>query len=127
MNLKRALRGFSIAEALIAVVLMGILASIGYPILNGIIESGERKVVIARAEAMWAGQQTYLKRVANASSNWSAAATSEAKFILIRDFTPGASGLSLSAWEKYDYDYTLGANLNTRPTITDPDGANVGY
>lgn len=115
-------------EGTIAIALLGILAvGIGVPIMSGIIENGERKVVIARAEALWAGQQTYLKRIANANTNWTAAGTSEGRFLLIRDFTPGASDLSLADWQKFDYSYSFGSSLNTRPTIADPDGNSVPY
>src|SRR5579883_3202489 len=108
--------GVTIVEAVGMTVVLGILAGMSYPAIAGLRQAGTDQQAIGIAQSINQAQQTYNLRVANAESNWEAAADSAAKYQLIWQYVPYATS-SLSTYEPSGYTLTLGATLNTKVAI----------
>src|ERR1700733_3972869 len=75
--------GLSLVEGLGMIVLVGIMASLAYPAVGGLLQAGQNQQAIGIAQALNQAQQTYQLRVANAVSSWSNATDSGSKYQLI--------------------------------------------
>ena len=102
--------------------LVGIMASLASPAISGLHQAGMDQQAIGIAQALNQAQQTYQLRVANAASNWSNAADSASKYLLISTYVPYAAD-TLADYTPTGYTITLGATLGTKVSLTGPNGA----
>lgn len=113
-------------EAVGVTLIMGIMAGLSYPAIQGLRQSGMQQQVIGIAQTLNQAQQTYNLRVAGAETNWEAASDSTSKYALIWQYVPYAT----ANWSDYvpsGYTITLGSTLNSKVTIADSAGAAVTY
>jgi len=115
----------TLVEAIGMTVLVGIMASLAFPAINGLRQAGLDQQAVGIAQSLNQAQQTYQLRVANAASNWSGAADSSSKYLLISSYVPYAAD-TLADYSPAGYTFTLGSSLNTKVAITGPNGA-VSY
>lgn len=118
--------GITIVEAVGLTVIIGVLSALSYPAIAGLRQSGLNQQAIAIAQSINQAQQSYNLRVSGAETNWEAAPDSPSKYQLIWQYVPYAAA-SLSAYTPSGYTLTLGGTLNTKVTITDPNGNTVSY
>jgi prepilin-type N-terminal cleavage/methylation domain-containing protein len=119
----RARRGFTLVEIICVVLLMAIVTGIGLFMLKGTIPAGQDRNAIALANSINAAQQAYEMRVSTALTNWTGAASDNARFQLINPYIPFASGQTLAAFTPAGYTFVFGANLDTKVSVTGPSGA----
>jgi len=115
----------TLVEGIGMTVLVGILASLSYPAINGLRGAGLDQQAIGIAQALNQAQQTYQLRVANAASSWSGAPDSNSKYLLISGYVPYAAD-TLPDYSPAGYTFTLGSTLGTRVAVTGPNG-NLSY
>lgn len=106
-------------------ILVGIMAALAFPAIGGLRQAGLDQQAVSIAQALNQAQQTYQLRVANAASNWSSAADSDAKYQLLAPYVPYAAD-TLEDYSPPSYSFQLGASLGTKVVITGPDGT-VSY
>ena len=63
MKLPRATRGFTLLELLIVVVIIGILAAVGTPMVTGYIADGKQKAAEAGLRAIYLMQKDWLREM----------------------------------------------------------------
>jgi len=107
-------------------VLLGLMAGLSYPAINGLRQSGLDQQAIGVAQTLNQAEQTYNLRVSNAETTWEAAPDSPTKYQLIWQYVPFATA-NLSDYVPAGYTMTLGATLNTKIVITGPNGTTVAY
>ncbi len=107
-------------------VILGLMAGLSCPAINGLRHSGMDQQAIGVAQALNQAQQTYSLRVPNAESNWEAAPDSASKYQLIWQYVPFAAG-SLSGYQPAGYTLTLGPTLNSKIAIAGSGGVAVPY
>jgi len=107
-------------------VVLGLMAGLSYPAINGLRQSGLDQQAIGIAQTLNQAQQTYSLRVSNAETTWEAAPDSPSKYQLIWQYVPFASA-SLSGYAPSGYTLTLGSTLSTKIIITGPSGTVVNY
>lgn len=113
--------GLTIVEMVGMTVMLGVLAGLAFPAINGLRSAGLDQQAIGIAQAINQAQQTYNLRVSNAAAAWSAATDSESKYELISRYVPFAAS-SLAAYEPAGYTLTLGSALNAKVAIDGPNG-----
>jgi len=104
------------------ILLVGIMASLASPAITGLRQAGMDQQTIGVAQSLNQAQQTYQLRVANAATNWSNAADSNAKYQLISGYVPYAAD-TLADYTPTGYALSLGSTLGTKVSITGPNGA----
>jgi len=117
--------GFTLVEGIGMTILVGIMAALAFPAIGGLRQAGLDQQAISIAQALNQAQQTYQLRVANAASNWTAAADSDAKYELVAPYVPYAAD-TLEDYTPSGYSLQLGGSLDTKVVITGPDGT-VSY
>jgi len=113
--------GMTLVEGIGMVVLVGIMAGLGFPAITGLRQAGQDQQAIGIAQALNQAQQTYQLRVANAATNWAGVSDSPSKYLLISGYVPYAAD-TLADYEPSGYTLTLGSTLSTKVTITGPSG-----
>jgi hypothetical protein len=108
------------------IVILGIMAGLSYPAINGLRQSGLDQQAIGIAQTLNQAQQTFNLRVASAETNWEAVSDSPSKYQLISQYVPFATA-NLSNYEPSGYTLTLGLTLATKVAITGPNGTTVSY
>lgn len=117
--------GMTLVEGIGMTILIGIMAGLAFPAINGLRQGGLDQQAIGIAQALNQAQQTYQLRVPNAGTNWNNASDSSARYQLISGYVPYAAD-TLGHYEPSGYTFALGATLNTKVVITGPNGA-VSY
>ena len=107
-------------------IILGLMAGLAYPAIYGLRQSGMDQQAIGVAQTLNQAQQTYTLRVANAETNWEAAADSAAKYQLISQYIPFATA-NLSDYEPAGYTLALGASLGTKVGIVNAQGSAIAY
>ncbi|HEX3729319.1 MAG TPA: hypothetical protein VHV47_05915 [Opitutaceae bacterium] len=120
------LSGLTTVEAVGMVIILGLMAGLAYPAIYGLRQSGMDQQAVGVAQTLNQAQQTYSLRVANAETNWEAAADSSAKYQLVSGYIPYATA-SLSDYEPAGYALTLGTTLNTKVAIANSQGSAISY
>jgi type II secretory pathway pseudopilin PulG len=121
------LRAFTVPELVGAIVIIGIMAALAIPAISGMLSSGKDQQAIGLAQAINQAQQTYKLRVAGAATNYSSAADSSARYLLIASYVPYSSA-TLSAYQPTGYTFALSTSLDTKVTITrTSDSTTVSY
>ena len=120
-------RGFTLPELVGAIIVIGIIAALAIPAISGMLSSGKDQQAVGMAQAINQAQQTYKLRVAGAATNYSSAADSSARYLLIASYVPYAAA-TLSAYQPSGYSFSLSTSLDTRVTITrTSDSTTVSY
>jgi len=118
---------FTLPELVGAIIIIGIIAALAIPAISGMLSSGKDQQAIGLAQAINQAQQTYKLRVANAATNYSSAADSSARYLLIGSYVP-YSAATLSGYQPSGYTFALSTALDTRVTITrTSDSSTVSY
>jgi len=117
--------GLTIVEMVGMTVILGVLASLAYPAINGLRSAGSDQQAIGIAQAINQAQQTYNLRVSNAASLWTGAPDSDSKYALISLYVPFAAP-TLETYEPSGYTLTLGSALNVKVVVNGPNGT-VSY
>jgi type II secretory pathway pseudopilin PulG len=115
----------TLVEGIGMTVLVGIMSTLAFPAISGLRSAGQDQQAIGVAQALNQAQQTYQLRVANSTTNWAGAASSDAKYQLISPYVPYAAD-TLEDYEPSGYTLALGNNLSTKVVITGPNGT-VSY
>jgi hypothetical protein len=118
--------GLTIVEAVGMTIILGLMAGLSYPAINGLRKSGLDQQAIGVAQTLNQAQQTYSLRVPSSETAWEAAPDSPSKYQLIWQYVPFAAA-SLAAYEPPGYTLTLGPTLNAKIVITGADGTVVNY
>ena len=113
-------------EAVGMTVILGIMAGLSYPAINGLRQSGLNQQAIGIAQTLNQAEQTYKLRVASAEANWEGASDSASKYQLISQYVPFATA-NLSDYEPAGYAIALGSTLNSKVVVTAPDGSTISY
>jgi len=111
----------TLVEAVGMTVLVGLLASLAFPAINGLRQAGLDQQSIGIAQALNQAQQTYQLRVPNAAGNWAGASDSDAKYQLISTYVPYAAD-TLEDYSPAGYTFALGSTLSAKVVITGPNG-----
>lgn len=119
-------RGFSLAETLLVVVVIGLLGSIVVGGYSGLLPAGRQEAAVGRARVLNAARCAYALVEPDAASLWEAAADDRARFQLLlearvidgsaSDFLQAAGG----------YQLRLEGEVRS-PTVLLKDGSPVGY
>lgn len=124
--MNRSSAAFTLWELVLTVAVVSILAGIAYPLYSGVRQSGEDRVMVARALALEAAMIAFVDRTPEAQSLWSTWDEAE-KYnqLIIRGHLLGR-GLS---WQAYQGDYTLiwPEQVNARILIYDAQSRQVVY
>lgn len=115
-------RGFTLVECIAVILLMAVFATVAGPALGGLLQLGRDKAAVGRAEAINQAQQVYKLRVAGASSTWTAASSSAARYGLIESYLPFATP-TLMAYQPSGYTFNLANSLDTPVQVVGPSGA----
>ncbi len=107
-------------------IILGLMAGLAYPAIYGLRQSGMDQQAIGVAQTLNQAQQTYGLRVSNAEANWEAAPDSGSKYQLISQYVPFATA-SLSDYQPAGYTMTLGATLDSKVVVLNPQGTAVSY
>ena len=107
-------------------VILGLMAGLSYPAINGLRQSGLDQQAVSVAQTINQAQQTFALRVPTATTQWAGAPDSETKYSLIWQYVPYATN-TLSSYEPSGYTFALGSTLDTKVVITGPTGATVTY
>jgi hypothetical protein len=118
--------GLTIVEAVGMTILLGLMAGLSCPAINGLRQSGLNQQAIGVAQTLNQAQQTYGLRVANAEVTWEAAPDSASKYQLIWQYVPFATA-NLSDYQPAGYTMALGSTLSTKIVITGPGGTVLPY
>jgi len=118
--------GLTIVEAVGMTVILGLMAGLSYPAINGLRQAGLDQQAIGIAQTINQAQQTYNLRVSSAETTWEGATDSPSKYQLIWQYVPYATS-SLTAYEPAGYTLTLGSTLNTKVVVTNSAGLPVPY
>ena len=110
--------GFSLLELLIVVAVLGTLATIVLPSVTGARDAALRQRSIARAEALNLAQVRLKLASPNAATQWSAAGTDAARYLLLVPYLSYAPA-TLALYDDADdpYGYTFGT-LDQKVSIT---------
>jgi len=105
-------RGFTLIEVMLVFTLLGGLAALIVPTVNGIMENHDRATAKARAAGVSAAKAIYLRENGTAGvESWEAAGGDADRFLLLRDVMGSASaGAELSGYLPEGYSLTLGAS-----------------
>lgn len=115
-------RGFTLAELMMVIVLIGI-AGVGLTqVYSGIQDAAQERKAVEAAQAINTAKQSYKLRVTNAAASFTG--TDAAKYALIQPYLP-MSPASLSSFTPSGFSLTLNG-LDTPTTVTGPNG-NVPY
>jgi len=118
--------GMTLVEGIGMTLLVGIMAGLSFPAINGLRQGGQDQQAIGIAQALNQAQQTYQLRVANAATSWAGVSDSPSKYLLISGYVPYAAD-TLADYEPSGYTLTLGSTLSTKVVITGPGGSTVSY
>jgi len=118
--------GLTIVEAVGMTVILGLMAGLSYPAINGLRSSGLDQQAVSIAQTLNQAQQTFELRVPTAATQWSGAPDSPTRYGLIWQYVPYATA-NLSDYEPPGYTFALGSTLDTKVVITGPAGATVPY
>jgi prepilin-type N-terminal cleavage/methylation domain-containing protein len=117
-------RGFSLADVLIALVLVGIVSGIAYPVYVNITTSVNWSAAVAKANTLNAAQASFKAAEPSYATLWTG--DSQAKYTLLRAYIPGAPvDLAYSAGTGFEVSdvlpFVLGTTVDTRVTIAGAD------
>jgi len=119
------LRGFSLVEMMACVSIIGIIAFMAIPSVTRMRGDSERNLAIARAEALNLAQSSYIQvnGRTQAALNWSAAASTEAKYTLLRPYL-SFSETTLATFMPSGYTITFAPSITsmTKAALTGPSG-----
>lgn len=122
-------RGFSMVEMIACVSIIGIVAFLAIPSITRMRSDSERNLAISRAESLNLAMSTYIQVVgrSQAGLNWTAAASSTAKYDLIRPYL-AYSESTLTAYLPQDYSITFPTSITsmTKAALVGPSG-NIPY
>lgn len=90
MILKGSKQGFSYVEVILTIALVGIITSMTFPKMRGILESGKEKQAIVKTEALNAAKLCFKMRYADAESQFLNARDDEQRFLLLQKMLPNA-------------------------------------
>lgn len=83
--------GFSLVEILIVVVLIGILTTVSYPVVVGLMENGKSHSAIVIAQSLNAAKQSFRMKHFKAEEDYAKQGNDEAKFALIQPYIADSS------------------------------------
>lgn len=119
------LRGFSLVEMMACVSIIGIIAFMAIPSVTRMRGDSERNLAIARAEALNLAQASYIQvnGRTQAALNWSAAASAEAKYTLLRPYL-SFSETTLATFMPSGYTVTFAPSITsmTKAALIGPSG-----
>ena len=107
-------RGFSLVEMMACVSIIGIIAFMAIPSVTRMRNDGERNLAIARAEALNLAQASFIqvRGRTQASLDWSAASSTEAKYALLRPYL-SFSETTLATFMPSGYSVTFAPSITT--------------
>jgi len=105
--------GWSLAEVIICIVLMGVLMGVLAPKIGNIIGVGGEKTAISRAEVLNASKQSFKMRFKSASQKYKESGTDEAKYQLLKKYIP-LSDTTLAEFTPEGFIMNLGDTLDTK-------------
>lgn len=111
---RRTILGFSMVEMMACVSIIGIISFLAIPSVTRMRTDSERNLAIARAEALNLSQATLIqvKGRAQASIDWAAAGTNDAKYALLRPYL-SYSETTLTAYMPSGYSISFPASITT--------------
>jgi prepilin-type N-terminal cleavage/methylation domain-containing protein len=119
------LRGFSLVEMMACVSIIGLIAFMAIPSVTRMRSDSERNLVIARAEALNLAQASYIqvRGRTQASLDWTAAASSDAKYALLRSYL-SFSEATLTTYFPSGYTVTFPVSITsmTKVGLSSPTG-----
>lgn len=119
----KSIKGVTILELIVVVVVLGILAAIVLPNLSNVMPYARDQSAISKAVTLEQAMLTYYKRVSNAATTWTSKDNAN-RYVLLYNagYLPGAPA-TLASFQPKGYTYTFSATLSTaRVTITGPNG-----
>jgi prepilin-type N-terminal cleavage/methylation domain-containing protein len=104
--MKRSNRAFSLVEVLAAVAIIGIIVFLALPNVIQAKRDTEEQMVVTRAEALNIAISSYVTANgrSNAGTNWAAATTDGAKYVLLKPYLAYAPN-TLSEWQPSGYTF----------------------
>lgn len=119
------IRGFSLVEMMACVSIIGIIAFMAIPSVTRMRGDSERNLAIARAESLNLAQASYIqvRGRTQAALDWTAAATSDARYLLLRPYLSFAeSTLSLYMPSGYSVTFPSSITSMTKVVLSSPTG-----
>lgn len=119
------IRGFSLVEMMACVSIIGIIAFMAIPSVTRMRGDSERNLAIARAESLNLAQASYIqvRGRTQAALDWTAAATSDARYLLLRPYLSFAeSTLSLYMPTGYTVTFPPSITSMTKVVLSSPTG-----
>lgn len=119
------IRGFSLVEMMACVSIIGIIAFMAIPSVTRMRGDSERNLAIARAESLNLAQASYIqvRGRTQAALDWTAAATSDARYLLLRPYLSFAeSTLSLYMPSGYTVTFPPSITSMTKVVLSSPTG-----
>lgn len=118
-------RGFSLVEMMACVSIIGIIAFMAIPSVTRMRSDSERNLAIARAESLNLAQANLIqvRGRTQASLEWTAAGSNDAKFALLRPYLSFAE-TTLTAYMPSGYSITFPPSITTmmKAGLTGPTG-----
>ena len=112
-------RGWTLADALLTAVVIGIISAFAYPAYRGVQENAAYSSAVSLVNSLNSAQTGFKSRNADYAAQWTAATSDQAKFTLLLPFIPMAPA-NLSQYAPTGYTFTFGATVDTRVTLTGP-------
>lgn len=123
--------GFSLAELLIVLLILGIILYFAFPNIVQVKSDSERELAKARAEALNLAATAYFQSVGpNAAlSNWSATTNAEARYSLLRPYIafPAATLSNFLPSTDYSVSFDSTAPHKVKAQLLGPGSTNIPY
>jgi prepilin-type N-terminal cleavage/methylation domain-containing protein len=115
---RRLKRGFTVAEILLVLAIMGIIGAVGTPMYLNLREAAEQKAAIAKANTLNAAMLAFRDKIADPDTKWTAASSDAAKFtLLVNNGCLPMASTSLTTYAPVGYTYAFSTNLITKVTL----------
>ncbi len=116
--------GFSLVEVLLAIVLLGILSSLCYPIARNVIEKSKEQLAICFAESVNAAKSSFWMRNTFAEEEYAQQTTNEGRYNLIKEYLSN-NNIPLAHALPEGFDLIMNGGIRERVNIVNKKGENV--
>ena len=113
MNICNRKSGFTLPEALLTMALLGILTTITFPRVHGVLDKCKEKQAIAKAETLNSAKVCFKMRIADAQESYLKNGTDESRFQLLKKYIP-ISEVTFDQYAPKGFSIKLGKNLDEK-------------